>query len=163
MTWYLDFSPNGGSVADDGADAKVTAIPSKLQTFWESSRWDVANGKFAAGAKPAAGEDAGGAHWTLRLADLGIARPATVRIWVVSLYKSYNGVGTLLEYSDKAGPGSVQVTGGSGRGRAECGVRARDEQGQPAAAQDPRGQASWGESRGVWQSSRLSAGAHCGR
>ncbi len=114
VTWYLDFSANGGSVADDGADAKVTAVPSRIQTFWESSRWDVANGKFAAGAKPAGGEDAGGAHWTLRLADLGIPRPATVRIWVVSLYKSYNGVGTLLNYADKAGPGSVQVAGPPG-------------------------------------------------
>lgn len=114
VTWYLDFSGNGGSVADGGADAKVVAVPSKTQTFWESSRWDVANGKFAAGAKPAAGEDAGGAHWSLRLADLGIPRPATVRIWVISLYKSYNGVGTLLDYSDKAGPGSVQVAGGPG-------------------------------------------------
>ena len=114
VTWYLDFSAKGGSVADDGADAKVAAIPSQVQTFWESSRWDVANGKFVAGAKPAAGEDAGGAHWSLRLADLGIPRPATVRIWVVSLYKSYNGVGTLLNYSDKAGPGSVQVAGGPG-------------------------------------------------
>jgi hypothetical protein len=112
VTWYLDFSSNGGSVADDGADAKVTAIPSQIQTFWESSRWDVANGRFTAGAKPAGGEDAGGAHWALRLADLGIPRPATVRVWVVSLYKSYNGVGTLLNYSDRAGPGSVQVAGG---------------------------------------------------
>ena len=112
VTWYVDFSSSSGSVADDGADAKVTAIPSQIQTFWESSRWDVANGKFAAGAKPAGGEDSGGAHWTLRLADLGISRPATVRIWVVSLYKSYNGVGTLLNSSDKAGPGSVQIAGG---------------------------------------------------
>ena len=112
VTWYLDFSAAGGSVADGGADAKVTAIPRQGQTFWESSRWDAANGRFAAGAKPAAGEDAGGAHWTLRLTDLGIPRPATVRVRVVSLYKSYNGVGTLLNYSDEAGPGSVQVAGG---------------------------------------------------
>jgi hypothetical protein len=112
VTWYLDHAANGGSVADGGADAKVTAIPRSGQTFWESSRWDVANGKFAAGAKPAAGEDAGGAHWTLRLADLGIPRPATVNVRVVSLYKSYTGLGTLLNYSDEAGPGSVQVAGG---------------------------------------------------
>jgi len=112
VTWYLDFTAAGGSVADGGADAKVTAIPRQGQTFWESSRWDAANGRFAAGAKPAAGEDAGGAHWTLRLTDLGIPRPATVRVRVVSLYKSYNGVGTLLNYSDEAGPGSVQVAGG---------------------------------------------------
>jgi hypothetical protein len=112
VTWYLDYAGNSGSVADNGADAKVNVVPSQLQRFWESSRWDTANGKFAAGAKPAAGEDAGGAHWTLRLADLGIPRPATVRIRIVSLYKSYNGLGTLLNYSDEAGPGSVQVAGG---------------------------------------------------
>ena len=145
VTWYLDFSANGGSVADDGADAKVVAVPSKTQTFWESSRWDVANGKFAAGAKPAAGEDAGGAHWSLRLADLGIPRPATVRVWVVSLYKSYNGVGTLLDYSDKAGPGSVQVAGGPGASGPERRVRAGDRQGQPAAAPDPRSEAARSE------------------
>ena len=114
VTWYLDFAGNSGSVANGGADAKVAAIPSQIQTFWESSRWDAANGKFAAAAKPAAGEDAGGAHWTLRLADLGIQRPATVRIWIVSAYKSHNGVGTLLDYSDTAGPGSVQVAGPPG-------------------------------------------------
>jgi hypothetical protein len=114
VTWYLDFAAKSGSVANDGADAKVAAVPSRFQTFWESSRWDAANGKFAAGAKPAAGEDAGGAHWTLRLADLGIPRPATVRIWAVSAYKSYNGVGTLLEYSDTAGPGALQVSGPAG-------------------------------------------------
>jgi hypothetical protein len=112
VTWYLDFLRTAGSVSDDGADAKVTVIPARTQTFWESARWDSANGKFSAGAKPAFGEDAGGAHWTLRLADLGIPKPATVRVWAVSLYKSYNGVGTLLDYSDKAGPGSIAVAGG---------------------------------------------------
>jgi hypothetical protein len=111
VTWYIDYSSQTGSVADAGADAKVTAIPRSGQTFWESSRWDAASGKFAAGAKPAAGEDAGGAHWTLRLADLGIPRPATLRVRIVSLYKSYNGVGTLLNYSDEAGPGSLQLAG----------------------------------------------------
>jgi len=110
VTWYLDFL-SGGSVADDGADAKVVAVPSRGQTFWEGSRWDGANGRFSAGAKPAAVEDAGGARWTLRLADLGIPRPATARVWVVSLYKSYTGLGTLLNYSDVAGPGTVQIAG----------------------------------------------------
>ena len=116
VVWHLDFLGNGGSVADGGTDAKVTVIPRSGQSFWESSRWDVANGRFAAGAKPAGGEDAGGAHWTLRLADLGIPRPSTVRIRVVSLYKSYNGVGTLLNYSDEAGPGTVQLAGGPAAG-----------------------------------------------
>lgn len=110
VTWYLDFQ-SGGSVADDGADTRVLAVPTRGPTIWESSRWDTANGKFSAGAKLAAAEDAGGARWTLRLADLGIPKPATVRIWVVSLYKSYTGLGTLLEYSDTAGPGTVGVAG----------------------------------------------------
>jgi hypothetical protein len=114
VTWYLDFQSGTGSVADDGADAKVLAVPNRGPTIWESSRWDTANAKFSAGAKPAAAEDAGGARWTLRLADLGIPKPATVRIWVVSLYKSYTGLGTLLEYSDTAGPGTVGVAGAPG-------------------------------------------------
>jgi hypothetical protein len=111
VTWYLDFASGAGSVADGGADAKVVAIPSRGQTFWESARWDTANGKFSAGAKPAGTEDSGGAGWRLNLADLGVPRPATVRIWVVSLYKSYNGLGTLLNYSDEAGPGTVSIAG----------------------------------------------------
>ena len=109
VTWYLDFASGAGSVADGGADAKVTAIPRGGQTFWESARWDTANGRFAAGAKPAGAEDSAGAGWKLNLADLGISKPTTARIWVVSLYKSYNGVGTLLNYSDMAGPGSIDV------------------------------------------------------
>ncbi len=109
VTWYLDHTPGSGSVADDGADAKVVVIPRRGETFWEGSRWDTANGRFSAGAQPAGAEDSGGARWTLRLADLGIPRPATLRIWAVSLYKSYNGLGTLLEYEDKAGPGTVAV------------------------------------------------------
>ncbi len=124
VTWYLDFLRSTGSVSEDGADAKVTVIPRSGQTFWESARWDTANGKFSAGAKPAAGEDAGGAHWTLRLADLRIPRPATVRVRVVSLYKSYNGVGTLLNYSDTAGPGSVAVGGPAALGADKTCARA---------------------------------------
>jgi hypothetical protein len=111
VTWYLDFASGSGSVTDGGADAKVVVIPRRGQTFWESSRWDTANGRFSAGAKPLAAEDDGGVRWTLNLADLGIPKPATVRIRVVSLYKSYNGVGTLLNYSDEAGPGTVSIAG----------------------------------------------------
>lgn len=111
VTWYVDHTPGSGSIADDGADAKVVVIPKQGQTFWESSRWDTANGKFSAGAQPVGTEDPGGVRWTLRLADLGIPRPATLRIWAVSLYKSYNGVGALLNYEDRAGPGTVAVEG----------------------------------------------------
>jgi hypothetical protein len=114
VTWYVDYSSGTGSVADGGADAKVVAIPRRGQTIWESSRWDTANGRFSAGAKPAAGEDAGGVRWTLQLADLGIPRPATARIRVVSLYKSYTGVGVLLDYSDTAGPGTLSIAGPPG-------------------------------------------------
>lgn len=111
VTWYVDHTPSGGSVADGGADAKVVVIPRGGQTFWEGSRWDAANGRFSAGAQPAATEDTGGVRWTLRLADLGIPRPATLRVWVVSLYKSYNGLGVLFNYEDLAGPGAASVDG----------------------------------------------------
>ena len=114
VTWYLDVQSGAGSVADDGADAKVVVIPSRGQTFWESSRWDTANGRFSAGAKPAGTEHADGVRWSLRFADLGISRPATARIRIVSLYKSYTGLGTLLNYSDVAGPGTVPIPGGPG-------------------------------------------------
>lgn len=111
VTWYFDYSPSSGSVADGGADAKVVVVPSQGQTFWESDRWDAANGKFSSGAQPAGAEDPGGATWTLRLGDLGIPKPATLRVWVVSLYKSYNGLGELRNYSDTAGPGTISVPG----------------------------------------------------
>jgi hypothetical protein len=114
VTWYLDFDNAAGAVAEGGADAKVTVIPTQGQTFWESSRWNVANGRFVAGAKPAGTEHADGVRWTLRLADLGIPKPATVRMRVVSLYKSYNGLGTLLNYSDEAGPGTISIPGAGG-------------------------------------------------
>jgi hypothetical protein len=116
VTWYFDYQKGAGSIADDGADAKVVAVPSRGQTFWESDRWDSANGRFSAGAKPVATEDSGGVRWSLRLVDLGIPKPATVRAWAVSLYKSYNGLGTLLNYSDTAGPGTLSIGGVSGNG-----------------------------------------------
>jgi hypothetical protein len=111
VSWYLDFQSGAGSVADGGADAKVVAVPSGGQTFWESDHWDSANGRFSAGAKPAATDDPGGVRWSLQLADLRIPKPATVRVSVVSLYKSYNGLGVLLNYSDLAGPGTLAIAG----------------------------------------------------
>jgi len=114
VTWYLDHTPGAGSLADGGADAKVVAIPRRGKTTWEGSNWDTANGRFSAGAPPVAGDDEDGARWTLRLADLGIPRPATLRIWAVSLYKSYNGLGVLLEYEDVAGPGTIPVEAAPG-------------------------------------------------
>jgi hypothetical protein len=111
VTWYFDYSPSSGSVADGGADAKVVVVPSRGQVFWESDRWDASSGRYASGAQPAGAEDPGGVTWTLRLADLGIPKPATLRVWAVSLYKSYNGLGTLLNYTDTAGPGSVAIAG----------------------------------------------------
>lgn len=124
VTWYFDHSPTAGSVADGGADAKVVVVPVRGQTFWEGSRWDAANGRFTAGAQPAGTEDPGGVAWTLRLADLGIPKPATLRVWAVSTYRSYNGVGALFDYSDTAGPGTVSIPappsagGGGGSGPA---------------------------------------------
>jgi len=109
VTWYLDHTPGRGSLADRGADAKVVAIPRSGETTWEGSNWDAANGRFSAGAPPVADDDEGGARWTLRLTDLGIPRPSSLRIWAVSLYKSYNGLGVLLDYEDIAGPGTVPV------------------------------------------------------
>lgn len=111
VTWYFDYDPAAGSVADDGADAKVVVVPARGQTFWESDRWNAAAGKFTAGAQPAGTEDPGGVRWALRLADLGIPRPAALRVWAVSLYKSYNGLGVLLDYSDTAGPGTISIPG----------------------------------------------------
>lgn len=111
VTWYLDFVPGAGSLAEDGADAKVVAIPVRGQTTWESTRWDAANGRFTAGAVPAATVDAGGVRWQLRLGDLGIPRPASVRMRIVSLYKSATGTGVLVDYSDVAGPAAIPVAG----------------------------------------------------
>lgn len=111
VTWYLDFRPGAGSLSDGGADAKVLAVPSRGTTTWESDRWDAANGRFVSGAVPAAAEDPGGVTWTLRLGDLDIRRPATIRLRIVSTYKSYTGTGVLLDYTDVAGPGSIPVAG----------------------------------------------------
>lgn len=109
VTWFLDHTANAGSVAEQGADAKVVAIPSRGKTTWESTQWDAANGKFKAGAVPAFSEDANGVHWTLRLGDLGIPRPATIQMRIVSLYTSYTGTGILLDYNDTAGPAPIPV------------------------------------------------------
>ena len=110
VTWYFDYAAGSGSAADDGADAKVVVVPSRGQTLWESGRWDAASGKYSSGAQPAGAEDPGGVVWTLRFGDLGIPKPA-LRVWVVSLYKSYNGLGVLLNHSDNAGPGTVSIAG----------------------------------------------------
>lgn len=111
VTWYFDYAPASGDLANDGADAKALVVPSRGQTFWESDRWDAGSGRYTSGAQPAGSEDSGGVSWSLHLADLGIPKPATVRVWAVSLYKSYNGLGTLLNYSDTAGPGTVSIAG----------------------------------------------------
>ncbi|MGH2975063.1 MAG: hypothetical protein ACRDLL_09395 [Solirubrobacterales bacterium] len=109
VTWYFDYAPGSGDLANDGADAKVLVVPSRGQTFWESDRWDSVSGRYASGAQPLGAEDPGGVTFTLRLADLGIPKPAALRVWAVSLYKSYNGLGVLLNYSDTAGPSAVSI------------------------------------------------------
>ncbi len=113
VTWYFDYSPSSGSAADGGADAKVVAAALQGQTLWESDRWDAAGGKFSAAARPAGAALSGGSTWTLRLGDLGIPRPATLRVWVVS---------ELGDSSDTAGPGAVVLSGTLGAaGNAELG------------------------------------------
>lgn len=111
LTWYLDYAAGAGSLADDGADAKVLVVPQQGTSTWEGSRWDAAAGSFSAGARPLGSEDSDSARWSLRLSDLGVPRPATVRIWAVSLYRSFNGLGQQLSYEDKAGPGTVTIPG----------------------------------------------------
>ena len=111
VTWYFDYAAGSGDLAAGGADAKALVVPSRGQAFWESDRWDAGSGRYTSGAQPAGSEDPGGVAWSLHLGDLGIPKPATVRIWAVSLYKSYNGLGTLLTYSDTAGPGTISIDG----------------------------------------------------
>jgi hypothetical protein len=105
ITWYLDHVPAGGSVADDGADAKVVVVPQRGRSLWESWRWD--GGRFSSGLRPLGSEDPGSVRWSLRLSDLGLARPATLRIWAVSFFGSQPGLGAPIDYEDKAGPGTI--------------------------------------------------------
>ena len=109
VTWYFDYAPGSGDLANEGADAKVVVVPSRGQAFWESDRWDAASGRYVSGAQPLGAEDPGGVTFTLRLADLAIPKPSALRVWAVSLYKSYNGLGVLLNYTDTAGPGTVAI------------------------------------------------------
>jgi hypothetical protein len=111
ITWYLDWDPGTGSLAEGGADAKVLVVPSRGTSFWESARWEATGGRFVAGARPAVIEEAEAVGWTLRLGDLGIPAPASLNLWIVSSYASYNGLGTLLEYTDKAGPATIAIPG----------------------------------------------------
>jgi hypothetical protein len=106
VTWYLRYSGGSGE-----ANAKVVAMPGRDRTLWQSYRWDAGAGEFVAGAEPVAAGDPGGATWTLSLADLGIPRPATLRIWAVSLYETEDALGVPARYSDTAGPGTVSLAG----------------------------------------------------
>jgi len=119
VTWYLDFIPGSGSVADDGADAKIVVVPERGRSIWESRRWD--GGSFHSGARPLGSEDSGSLRWSLRLTDLGVELPATLRIWVVSSFRSPPGLGAPLDYEDRAGPGTISL----------------DEQGAPRAGVAP--------------------------
>lgn len=106
VTWYLDHAP-GGSPADDGADVKVTVVPEQGLSLWTSERWNA--GRWAPGSRPLGSDAPDALRWSSRLSDLGIEPPASVRIWVVSSFRSPPGIGTPLDYEDRAGPGTISL------------------------------------------------------
>lgn len=107
VTWFLDHVA-GGNPADDGADVKVTVTPEEGLSFWTSERWSSSADRYLPGPRPLGSEAPESLRWSARLSDLGIeARPANVRIWVVSTFRSPPGIGTPLDLEDRAGPGTV--------------------------------------------------------
>lgn len=104
VTWFLDSGP-GGSPSDDGADVKVVVVPEEGLSFWSSERWS--DGRWVSGPRPLGSEAPEALRWSARLADLGVERPATVRAWVVSSFRSPPGIGTPLDLEDRAGPGII--------------------------------------------------------
>src|ERR1044072_97242 len=107
ITWSLDHAPADGSVADDGADTKVVVVPEQGRSLWESERWSSAGDRYLPGPRPLGREEPGSVRWSLRLSDLGIERPATLRIWAVSFFGALPGLGAPIDYEDRAGPGTI--------------------------------------------------------
>ncbi len=109
VTWYLDHAP-GGNPTDDGADVKVVVVPDQGLSFWTSERWSTAGDRYLPGPRPLGSEAPGALRWSARLSDLGIERPASVRVWAVSSFRSPPGIGTPLDLEDRAGPGTVSLS-----------------------------------------------------
>lgn len=108
VTWYLDHAP-GGSLSDDGADTKVVVVPERGRSLWDSESWSSAGNRYLPGPRPLGSEEPESLRWSLRLSDLGIERPATLRLWVVSSFRSPPGLGAPLDYEDRAGPGTISL------------------------------------------------------
>lgn len=108
VTWYVDHAP-GGSLTDDGADTRIVVVPQQGRSLWDSERWSSAGGRFLPGPRPLGSEEPGSLRWSLRLSDLDVERPATLRIWAVSSFRSPPGLGAPLDYEDRAGPGTIAL------------------------------------------------------
>jgi hypothetical protein len=105
ITWFLDTdgNPGTGSLSEQGADARVVAVPSRGGAVtMESTRWNASRGRFEAGAVPAFTGGGDRVRWSLRLGDLGIGRPASLGLRVVSIYRSFSVSGLMFEYLDRA-------------------------------------------------------------
>lgn len=138
VSWYLDFAPAAGSVADEGADARIVVVPEPGRSLWESELWSSAGGRFLPGPRPLGSQEPDSVRWSLRLSDLGIARPATVRIWAVSFFGAQPGLGAPIDYEDRAGPATILLDeGAAGTGR-EAGSTARCKRKAAASARRRR-------------------------
>lgn len=109
VTWYVDHVPAAGSVADEGADTKLVVVPQRGRSLWESSSWSDAGDRYLPGLRPLGSEEDGTLRWSLRLSDLGIERPATVRVWAVSFFGALPGLGAPIDYEDRTAPGTISL------------------------------------------------------
>ena len=114
VDWFLDAVPGAGSLADEGADARVTAVPTRGQSVMELARFDVTRG-WVTGPVPGLTQTGGSPTldlgWQAAFASLGIAPGSAVAIRVVSRYRTFTGLGTPLVYEDRApDAGGLQVT-----------------------------------------------------
>lgn len=110
VTWLLDWQ-SGGSVADDGADAKVVATPAQATTTWQALRWDATGAQWRAATVPAATTDIGGATWSLAPAQLGIPATATVSMRIASRFHVVGDDGLPVDTADDAGPLTIPLGG----------------------------------------------------
>jgi hypothetical protein len=114
VDWFLDAVPGAGSLADEGADARVTAVPTRGQSVMELARFDVTRG-WVTGPVPGLTQSGGSPTldlgWQAAFASLGIAPGSPVAIRVVSRYRTFTGLGDPLVYEDRApDAGGLQVT-----------------------------------------------------